>query len=498
MRLGRLGVFGALWAACGSCHVRSQTSADKIIGGRETSEWPAVGYLARNNDMWCTATLIAPNKILTAAHCVSPRNGRDVYSFHVGPKVGATRAYGVSKVVAHPKYDSDASHYDIAYLELAETVPEAILPVASSLGAVPVGEELLLIGYGRNQPPASGAGGGSGIKRRGLTKIVAVNETKIRAQVAGVSSCNGDSGGPALFTRPDGSVAIVGVVSCGDFTCGSYGVYTRTDRFRTFLGLSTEADFNQDLSRCGATTPRGACDGSALVSCSEDCYEAKFNRRDCGSVPGGACRVFPGRDAAACIDGTWVERDFALREAKIVGGRLDFSASIDGDVFFDTDVVDAATKADDVSSQGRFHEVIKKGAHTYIVRRWYSASGLAISRPRKLMIGDGPEPVVLAFGLVPVVVAATVTLAKGEALYFTGEGRLLGDWKVGYRMKSENGRWTYRDALPMGIAYKVVRSRDLGEEITLGDQVSWEKGPNRVLSRPVVMTVLEENIEPHF
>jgi hypothetical protein len=52
-----------------------------------------------------------------------------------------------------------------------------------------------------------------------------------------VTSCHGDSGGPAIAVRPEGTPVEVGVTSLGDGTCNptSPAVFTRVDQISTWV-----------------------------------------------------------------------------------------------------------------------------------------------------------------------------------------------------------------------------------------------------------------------
>lgn len=489
-------------AALGACMARHTGSDVRVIGGVPTTEFPAVAILARNGAMFCTATLITPRRAVTAAHCVARHDpSKDRFSFHLGPNLDTSRALDVVKVVPHPKYDADESNYDIAYVDLAADAPEHPMEVVRDLDKSPIGRDLLLVGYGRNVSPELGEGGGSGIKRRGTTRIVALNETKIRAQSEGISSCNGDSGGPAFLHTATGEWHIAGVVSCGDAACGSYGTYTRIDRFLRFLGLAETSDFDRELTRCGNATPRGTCEGDTLVKCRNDCYMASVERIACNGRPDGYCYPQPNRNAAVCADSSWHEIPFTLREVKIVDGKYDLSTPLEGDVFFDQDTITTTESPHQRSSDsGELRELLTAGEHSVAVRRWFSSSAVSISRPQPILIPNiqPREPIVVGTGKTPVRITATAAVATGEALYITGQGFLLGDWRRGYRMTPVKDAWIYLDALPMGISYKIVRAQDRGKELVIDDKVSWELGPNRVFSRPMVIGTVREDIRPRF
>ncbi len=123
--------------------------------------WEAVGRLDTGIG-FCSATLIAPDLVLSAAHCVYGRNG-DLLSpksitFRAGLRHGdASATRGVARLVAHPgfvpngAFDIGNISHDLALLELDAPIPSHdIDPFALHGEAVQPGP-VSVVSYGRGR-----------------------------------------------------------------------------------------------------------------------------------------------------------------------------------------------------------------------------------------------------------------------------------------------------------------------------------------------------------
>lgn len=229
-----------------------------IAGGTLDFSHPHVFLLAAHFEGGgglCTATLIAPNLLLTARHCVSSAD-RDDYVLCGDSALG--EPFPASSFIAtndpRPSEGSvffrasdvrvlgegmDTCGYDIALVILSENVPPSVsTPAVPRIDReVSSGEEYTAVGYGEN---GDGALSGSRMQLAGLTIACepgrcgdGVESTEFRGETG---ICSGDSGGPAL----DAQGKVVGVVSRGGPDC-STPIYGTVTAWRDFI-VSTAVD----------------------------------------------------------------------------------------------------------------------------------------------------------------------------------------------------------------------------------------------------------------
>ena len=122
-------------------------AGDPQFGARSLPGWEAVGRLNISGRNMCTGSLIAPNLVLTAAHCLyDPASGRAIDPTTIKFEAGlmgrrAKAARNIAKAVVHPGYrhskrGDSLMGSDIAVLRLSRPISSnEIQPLRMSLNA---------------------------------------------------------------------------------------------------------------------------------------------------------------------------------------------------------------------------------------------------------------------------------------------------------------------------------------------------------------------------
>ncbi len=246
-RLATCAVLFALGCAGDIADDSAETNAD-LIGGTRTSAYPAVMALFAGDPRsgagaLCTASLIAPRVLLTAAHCVSADEvGPDAeFTVFTGADLMSSRgrSLAVASVLHDPAFDPrrlDAGH-DIGAVILQS--PESTRPVPVNRSVDPaqlIGHAVRLVGYGVNSGSQQT---GSGIKRTVTTTLKSADPRLLHIGDSQHGTCQGDSGGPAFMTL-GGVQTLVGVTSFGRVGCADGGFDTRVDTYGGFIDAALQ------------------------------------------------------------------------------------------------------------------------------------------------------------------------------------------------------------------------------------------------------------------
>lgn len=322
---------GVVIASQGCSNAAEESSADHdaIVGGKAApdSEFAAVGSIAMEQfdgtfKHACTGTLIAPNLVLSAQHCVRLDFDTDEtwmrsnpMTFNIGSKLAQAKKRVALKSAMVSVVDAQGiSRWgsDVAVYALEEPITD-VKPLAMAKGSIPedvVGEDLTAVGYGYTDL----ANQKTGERRQAQLRVKAVSGQpyaveygthdefvaihaaqwsaqdlaalmpQIEARYAsrllpgyeayaaprspkGPCTQKGDSGGP-LLRKEGGQWVVYGVVSA------ELPITLREEkscRGTIYATLGPAAQHVVDVMKndpCADESTNGRCDGDTLVRCS--------------------------------------------------------------------------------------------------------------------------------------------------------------------------------------------------------------------------------------
>lgn len=300
---------------------------DRIINGvaATAEDYPAAGgvVVSVNNYglfLMCSSTLIAPDVVLLAGHCVDDLTVQYAFEDEAATigGVGWSRQSNLtlwqdgsdsewpddnisaSDWVVHEQFDITtlsyglAQNYDVGLLFLSEAVEDvepAILPTEEEADEIEEGDEVTVVGWGYTTSDMSGEFGNKMMGTSDISRL-ATFEFQVGELTESVRKCHGDSGGPTFRTYPNTKSSVeerlIGVTShTYDMTdCeNTGGVDTRVDFYRLWIDAEMR-------SRCADET-RVWCEEEGIieppiVAITTDDLLSDIHLVGCASTPGAA------------------------------------------------------------------------------------------------------------------------------------------------------------------------------------------------------------------
>lgn len=263
------------------------TGEARIVNGTPVVEAPWMAFI-QFDGFACGGSLIHPEWVLTAGHCVSSLSGvlygPQAFTVTIGRENLDNGADGdvrsVDTVVRHPDYDNSSLDNDMALLQLSSPVDTDVLRFVNATHTTfeTPGTPATVMGYGFTQGGNRPGGGqpsdvllSTDVDVRDDGACGGDPDTFCAGDLAGDpdgdpanDSCNGDSGGPLVTDDPDLGLVQIGLVSYGPADCGytqgglDAGGYSRLTTFEDFIhdevGVLAYGDEVRDLEGSGGGT----------------------------------------------------------------------------------------------------------------------------------------------------------------------------------------------------------------------------------------------------
>lgn len=222
----------------------------RIVGGTPSyaDRYPYQVSLVENDTHFCGGSLIAPEWVLSAAHCSGYATHVQIGRFDLGDDTEEYEKIAVHYEIQHPDYDMLTQDNDIMLIKL--TTPSLYEPVRLDDGSENLynGQTLTVMGWGKTSSfgPVSETllevdvdfFPSQRCNRRYNFRGAFITRNMMCAARTGKDACQGDSGGPLIKKGDTSSDDVqVGIVSWGIGCARAFlpGVYSRVSEALDFI-----------------------------------------------------------------------------------------------------------------------------------------------------------------------------------------------------------------------------------------------------------------------
>ena len=216
------------WIVAAVVALATAGPAHAVVQGRPDTGLARHALMVLNDrGAFCSASLIAPTVLLTAAHCVT---GANAYRVHYKDGGGQPVMLEPAKIAVHPGYDAGAVKGRRRSIDMALVRLTAPLPGFEPIGLSQAGRpgpnaRLTVAGYGLGVEGSAVSGGQFRTAELGVIEpfgpssiLVWLTDPATGRNASGAGACQGDSGGPIL---DGGGVIAVTVWACLLYTSPS-------------------------------------------------------------------------------------------------------------------------------------------------------------------------------------------------------------------------------------------------------------------------------------
>lgn len=229
-----------------------QEAGFRITGGEYAPHgaWPWIARLLLDGRDLCGASILNDRWILTAAHCLRYSPDKDAYRVVLGDhdmtdQDGHEQRHLVAKLIVHAGFRPWQDDIALVKLQTKITFSDKVRPIclADDSTDLSPGRQCWAAGWGKTRE-----GKAETRLRQVRTRLIANDQCrKMRSPApqpivdtlvclgdGSKGVCQGDSGGP-LMCRDADRWRLVGLTSFGDVKCMGPGVFTRINRFKSWI-----------------------------------------------------------------------------------------------------------------------------------------------------------------------------------------------------------------------------------------------------------------------